>query len=244
MTAPPPDDRPPSAVPSSLVDLDHPVSFDFSAPATIGRHPGCDLVLDHPRVSSLHAVLEWDGRQWSLRDLGSRNGTSVNKRRVRQPCALREGDVIRFAGSIRWQVERLCHPAGDVAVNSTEPVCPREATTGLEMELAFAGPDEGTVRVRCLGDEWSVTTGQRFVLLYLLAREPGEWMPDETLKVGLWGAAGRDRRVPSALHKLLFDTRKMFAERGIDGWFIEKKHGQTRLALSPEQVRVLEDTHS
>lgn len=45
----------------------------------IGRRPGsCDLVLDDPLCSSHHAELAWDGALWTVRDLGSRNGTWLN----------------------------------------------------------------------------------------------------------------------------------------------------------------------
>jgi len=44
----------------------------------LGRGPTADLRLLTPGVSSLHASLAWDGLQWRLRDLGSRNGTALN----------------------------------------------------------------------------------------------------------------------------------------------------------------------
>jgi hypothetical protein len=44
----------------------------------VGRDPACGLVLEDPRVSKRHARLEWNGAGWSLDDLGSKNGTSVD----------------------------------------------------------------------------------------------------------------------------------------------------------------------
>src|SRR5512135_722250 len=41
----------------------------------IGSHPSCDLVLDDPYVSRLHARVETVGATYLLRDLGSSNGT-------------------------------------------------------------------------------------------------------------------------------------------------------------------------
>ncbi len=49
---------------------------------TVGRSRSCVLRLEDPRASSLHAVLAWNGSAWELRDLGSRNGTFVNGRRL------------------------------------------------------------------------------------------------------------------------------------------------------------------
>lgn len=48
----------------------------------IGRASLCDLVLTEPTVSAQHAVVQWTGTEWELRDLGSRNGTYLGDRRL------------------------------------------------------------------------------------------------------------------------------------------------------------------
>jgi len=48
----------------------------------VGRAPACDLVLDGKTVSGHHAVIEWSGTSWELQDLGSRNGTYLDERKV------------------------------------------------------------------------------------------------------------------------------------------------------------------
>jgi hypothetical protein len=58
---------------------------------TLGRDPGCDIVLGGETVSRRHAVLSFRDGQWILKDLGSRNGTAVNRRRVVR-CRLQAGD--------------------------------------------------------------------------------------------------------------------------------------------------------
>jgi len=62
----------------------------------LGRDPSSDLVLpDDSRVSRSHAELTKTSGQWSLLDLGSSNGTTVNGRRIsRHP--LRDGDRIQL----------------------------------------------------------------------------------------------------------------------------------------------------
>jgi len=47
-------------------------------PALVGRLPGCDIQLGHPSLSREHARLEPVGDSWRLRDLGSKNGCTVN----------------------------------------------------------------------------------------------------------------------------------------------------------------------
>lgn len=62
----------------------------------VGRGAECELVLDSHQVSRVHAIIEAMDGAFRLVDEGSRNGTFVNGRRVRQSQELREGDVIRF----------------------------------------------------------------------------------------------------------------------------------------------------
>jgi FHA domain len=57
----------------------------------VGRHPGCDVVLDHPSVSRRHAQLRFRDGGWILRDLESTNGTRVNGCDVVR-CRLEPGD--------------------------------------------------------------------------------------------------------------------------------------------------------
>jgi hypothetical protein len=57
----------------------------------VGRDPACDVVLGDPTVSRRHAALHFRDGHWILQDLGSRNGSSVNRRRVMR-CRLAPGD--------------------------------------------------------------------------------------------------------------------------------------------------------
>lgn len=47
---------------------------------TFGRDPRCSTVLHDNAVSRFHARISWSGSEWTLRDLGSRNGTYINGR--------------------------------------------------------------------------------------------------------------------------------------------------------------------
>ena len=62
---------------------------------TIGRSPDCAIFLDDVTVSRRHSVLvERDGR-WFVEDLGSLNGTFVNRRRV-ESAELSDGDELQI----------------------------------------------------------------------------------------------------------------------------------------------------
>lgn len=65
----------------------------------VGRSRSCDLQLPAGDISSQHAVVQWNGVQWELQDLASRNGTFVDDRRLAQGerAPLRRGARLRFA---------------------------------------------------------------------------------------------------------------------------------------------------
>ena len=51
---------------------------------TIGRSPDCDVFLDDVTVSRKHAEIVRDGERFTIKDLGSLNGTFVNRSRIEQ----------------------------------------------------------------------------------------------------------------------------------------------------------------
>ncbi|MEX1051663.1 MAG: trypsin-like peptidase domain-containing protein [Gemmatimonadales bacterium] len=71
----------------------------FSADVSVGRHPGSAFQFDPDQdleVSSRHAVLVRDGDKWSVRDLGSSNGTLVNGHAITMDVRLGNTDQVRF----------------------------------------------------------------------------------------------------------------------------------------------------
>lgn len=63
----------------------------------IGRRPGVSLMVPSARVSGRHAEILVIGENLLIRDLGSTNGTYVNRRRVHRPTPIGEGDHIELA---------------------------------------------------------------------------------------------------------------------------------------------------
>jgi FHA domain len=63
--------------------------------ALIGRSPECDIFLDDVTVSRRHAELTRDGGVFTIRDLGSLNGTFVNKRRI-ESSVLEDDDEVQI----------------------------------------------------------------------------------------------------------------------------------------------------
>jgi hypothetical protein len=64
----------------------------------IGRAPSSSLCLPERYVSAQHAVIRWNGSQWELRDLGSRNGTFLDGNRLKpsEEYPLRVGSRMAF----------------------------------------------------------------------------------------------------------------------------------------------------
>jgi adenylate cyclase len=63
----------------------------------VGRGDGCPILLDGRSVSRLHALIQRKGeRGFQLVDLGSRNGSFINGRRVSVPVVLRDSDRLTF----------------------------------------------------------------------------------------------------------------------------------------------------
>jgi pSer/pThr/pTyr-binding forkhead associated (FHA) protein len=66
---------------------------------SMGRAAANTLVLDLPKVSRMHALIQVQNiGEFRLVDLGSSNGTFLNKRRVHQPVRLHDHDKIFIGG--------------------------------------------------------------------------------------------------------------------------------------------------
>jgi FHA domain len=75
--------------------------FPLDGELTVGRGGGCQVVLTEDTfVPQVHArVFSRDGRTY-VEDLGSRNGTFVNGKRIDTPTRLRRGDRIQFGQTV------------------------------------------------------------------------------------------------------------------------------------------------
>jgi len=62
---------------------------------TAGRHPDSDLFLDDVTVSRRHAEIVQSADGYEIIDVGSLNGTYVNRRRIER-AALRPGDEVQI----------------------------------------------------------------------------------------------------------------------------------------------------
>jgi pSer/pThr/pTyr-binding forkhead associated (FHA) protein len=66
----------------------------------IGRASICDLRLQHPSISRRHAQLTRLGDRFTLKDLGSQNGTFVNRVKIIGDLEIRIGDEIALGNAL------------------------------------------------------------------------------------------------------------------------------------------------
>ena len=67
-----------------------------ASPIVIGRAPDATVVLDDDFVSTHHAQLTPNGVHWMVEDLGSTNGTWIDRTRISAPTVLRPGTTLRI----------------------------------------------------------------------------------------------------------------------------------------------------
>ncbi|WP_075075330.1 FHA domain-containing protein [Longilinea arvoryzae] len=73
----------------------------------LGRDPVCQIVLGLPPISRRHAAIRRSAQGYSLCDLGSANGTTLNGSPVGEKATpLHPGDVLVLAGAVRLHVEQ------------------------------------------------------------------------------------------------------------------------------------------
>jgi pSer/pThr/pTyr-binding forkhead associated (FHA) protein len=69
-------------------------------PLVVGRASVSDLRLQHPSISRRHAQITRIGEQFYVKDLGSQNGTFVNKQRIATEIEIFPGDSIAMGNAM------------------------------------------------------------------------------------------------------------------------------------------------
>jgi hypothetical protein len=110
---------------------------------TVGKASTNGLTLEHDAtVSRLHAILDNLGSAWSIRDLGSRNGTYVNGEKIFAERVLRSGDQLRIGSSrmVFWDVGQAGEPDANDQTITAEPAAPRLTRRELEVLIVLCRP--------------------------------------------------------------------------------------------------------
>ncbi len=93
---------------------------------SIGRGSECDLALNDPTASRLHAAVICTPLEFSIEDNNTRNGTEVNARRITQRCPLKHGDELRIGHTriIFRDLASLAHRVETVAMFASQEPAP------------------------------------------------------------------------------------------------------------------------
>jgi predicted component of type VI protein secretion system len=111
----------------------------------VGRGSAADWQIDDDSLSRRHAQLRWNGRDLTIEDLGSANGTKVNARPVRNQTPVRPGDTIQLGNVIvtfelRGAAASSRPSADEQATRLTTAPPPRAGLDGLDGESDPARP--------------------------------------------------------------------------------------------------------
>lgn len=76
-------------------------TYELGDELTVGRAGGCQVALEGDTyVSQLHARVFRREGQFYVEDLGSTNGTYVNRKKVTAPIAIRKGDRLQVGKTV------------------------------------------------------------------------------------------------------------------------------------------------
>ena len=74
--------------------------FPLADEMTVGRAAGCQVTLDDTYASQLHARLYVREGQLLVEDLGSTNGTWLNRQKVTGPLVMQRGDRLQVGNTV------------------------------------------------------------------------------------------------------------------------------------------------
>lgn len=112
--------------------------------AILGRSQNCDIVLPGNHVSRQHAELYFQSGRLHVKDLGSSNGTYVNRKKV-QESVVNPGDELRF-DTLVFQVEAPEAPQLEVEEGDGDRTMFRPAVTAAPTAAAATTSPAATVR--------------------------------------------------------------------------------------------------
>ena len=110
---------------------------------TIGRAPTNQIVVKDDRCSRNHAEIFHAQSRWNLRDLDSRNGTSIDGKRIRRDHVLEPGEIVQIGNSHLAFVHDLTAAFPDSsAILKQAALAGEEALTGTAEEGNVLAPHE------------------------------------------------------------------------------------------------------
>ena len=91
---------PPAALIVRTPETQQGTRYDFAAEITLGRAAGCDVTIDDSYASQIHARVFQRDDHFLLEDLGSTNGTYLNRQKVSTPTVVKLGDQVQVGSTV------------------------------------------------------------------------------------------------------------------------------------------------
>lgn len=130
----------------------------------VGRSPHCDLCIEESHVSGQHAAIRWTGKEWELKDLGSRNGTRLNGTELEPGTAYSlstDSTLVFGRASQSWILSDISPPSlMAVPADGGAPVFLEG-----DMLVVPSGDVPEVVVLRGPRGEWQVETADRLVAI-------------------------------------------------------------------------------
>jgi DNA-binding response OmpR family regulator len=182
---------------------------------TVGRAPGCDLVVRRQTVSRLHARIVREGPRYLLRDAGSANGTFVNGQQISGDHLLGNRDTIGLGAA--GELLRFLDP---------------DPTVVPAARLRF---DERTQTFFLGPQPLDLPPGQHKLLLHLY-RHLGELCTRESCARAIWGRDYDPGLDADALDRAVSNLRGALRRADPGGDLLQTRRGlgYTLLAQAPE----------
>lgn len=181
----------------------------------VGRDDSCDLTCRSPAVSRRHCLVERQGDRVTVRDLGSRNGTFLNGKRVQGECQVQSGDCLRvgrleFHFSISAGTRRATATGDDLFADSMVDML----QDSDDMERRWRSLDPSSRYLRLDGSAAEPSTNEEAEAAardthVVNSAETKIQMPGKLPPVpGIQGANSKEA-AGRAIQKIFDDTRKM-----------------------------------
>lgn len=106
----------------------------------IGRGPSCDITLDDPSISELHAKLILTPTEAWIEDLGSSNGTAVNSLPIAAVTALSPNDILSLGGTLIRVAPRQPAPPSAPPQRTSRPSVPTQPPSAASTAAAPQQP--------------------------------------------------------------------------------------------------------
>jgi predicted component of type VI protein secretion system len=184
----------------------------------IGREVGLsDLLLPERQVSRRHAKIERTMEGFQISDLGSKNGTFVNGKEVKEPKMLQDGDEIQIALSVKIAF---------VGSDATAPLNARPISKAMRPVVRGIRIDKESRRVFLAEQEIDPPLSlQQYRLLELLIDANGALVSRQDIVDKVWEGENAYGVSEQAIDALVRRLRDRIAERDPDHEYIVTVRG-------------------